>query len=349
MSTSIQVMQRFIERSLRPNYAHQFFTSLGGADNSAYRLPSVAPASVITTQGRAAPTRPTVTSQSLLVDQRAKYNHAIDDLERRQLLGGAYTIALADRMYKDIMGQLDDAAYAALVESCVANSGLNTAAHSGGNVYNKSLASLDRDTITRAEAGLQGNGNQAEDFMYFASPLAYGLVGNLFRDQITDVSVESPQLGVTKKGFALNSIPVIRNYAMPDQIEVSASASTIASNIVTATVPSGHPLQVDMKVYTTGGTANVSAGAEATITAAGDTSVTFALTGSDGANGAMTIICPAAVLILVPRDKLYWAGDKVPNTRLVADAEDAGGDALQAFVTYGREVIDGDTRMILVP
>lgn len=349
MSTSIAVLRRFIDRTSRPSYAHQFLSWLGDASESAYRIPDVTVGAVITVQGRTDPTRPTQSHQTLTVDQRAKLNHAVDDLEARQLLKGAYVLALADRMYGTLMNQLDGAAYAAILEAVAAEGGDNLAAWDGNNVHNKDLDTMTDAIFGDFESSLQDDGNVVEDFMLMANPRGYTRLANVFRAQIGAVSVQAPMLGVAKDGLALNGIPMVRNYAVPSDLRATATASTITSNVCVATIPAGHPFQVGMEIYTTGGGTNVASSSRVALTAVTATSVTYALTASNGSNGTPTIICPASPVLLIPRSKAFWAGDVAPRTKMVDDAEDAGGMALQAYSSYGRHVVDGEARMLLVP
>lgn len=340
------VLADFIERLSRPQYMHQMFDYVGDASRNSYRVPDVATPTVNTSKSHADPETLTPTDFDLLVNLTRDSNVNINDRERRQILEGGYVGSISRKLLNSLLGQIEDTCWDALRSAAYANAGDNTAAGSGGNVINKANDTLTTAMIVEAIGALDGPG--IEDMMMFASPAADPVLRNLFRDQMTSIPVDSPMLGVPMDGVSIHGIPLVKSMALPKEWTVAATASEISSNELIATVPEGHGLQVGMEITTTGGSENITTAAA--ITAVTATTVTAPLTASDdAANGALTISTDASVIALVDRNKCHFAGDATPSVREVQNARMAGANAIQAYSTFGRLVIDGFVRLILVP
>lgn len=346
MSVSDITTNYFIERLSRPQYMHQFFEYAGDASANSYRIADVATPTVATSASFADGEVLTPTDFDLLLNLFRSSNVNIDSRQRAQILNGNYAGQLGNKLFNSLVGQIEDTLWDAMRAAAYADAGANTAAGSGQNVINPAAATLTTAHLVEAIGSLDGPG--IEDMLLFAAPNADATLRNLFRDQMTGVPVESPMLGVPSQGVSIHGVPLVKSHALPKTWTVAASASAISSNVATFTVPEGHGLQVGMTITTTGASDNITSAAA--ITAVTATTVVAPLTAGDEAtNGAATISTNASVLALVDRAKCFFAGNAVPNVREVPSARRSGADSLQAYADFGRLVIDGYVRLVLVP
>jgi hypothetical protein len=350
MSLSDVTRSFLVDMATRPAHAYQSWTYLGDASIRGRTIPFVdADAAAADITARAAPTDEAPSSESLLVDQSVAVNVGLPMQESQQYLEGAWAQQAAQQFYQRLVYRVALRGAAEMMRAAT-DGGLAAAPFDGANVVNGALGTLQRTDFGDAEAGLVGGGAPRSSMAYYASPRAFGRVRELFGSSIREMDVLSPALGVGyASGLSLNGVPLIEAQELTDTYSVAATASTIATNVCTATVPVGHGLQVGTSIWTSGGTANVASSSPTPITAATATSVSFALTASDGANGAMSITVPASPIVLGLPARMFWAGDLLPRVREVADVEKPMANAIQMAMLFGLRALNGATRVIWVP
>lgn len=339
------VLADFIERLWRPSYMHQMVDYVGPGNVGSYVIPDVETPSVITAPVFDDPEILSPIDFPLLLNIRRQSNVNIDDLQRRQILGGNYTGGTFRKLFNSLMGQIEDTMWDA-IRAAAFSAGANSAPGDGGNIINAANGTLTTAMIDEAMASLDAPG--ILDMMFFSSPGADPILRSLYRDQLTAVQPVSPMLGVTANSVSINSIPLMKSHALPKTWRQAFTASAVSGGTFTFTVPVGHGLQVGMRITTTGATNNITTAAA--ITAVTATTVTAdSGAATDASNGAGIISTNASVIVLGDRDKMHFAGDAQPSVREVQVARYAGANALQAYCTFGRLVIDGFVRIILVP
>lgn len=136
----------------------------------------------------------------------------------------------------------------------------------------------------------------------------------------------------------IEGIPIYTGQGVQKNRSVATSAVSITSNVATATVAAGHGFVVGQKIYTTGLTTNIAAGAEVAITAVGATSISYPLTGSDGAlaDGVGTINAITTQNLLVNRRRIWQASEPVAG-RMVPTSNLKTSDTMQIWEDYGRK------------
>jgi hypothetical protein len=355
MSTMTRVRAEFLDLFTRVRYMFQMATYLGDVSSVAYNIPSEGEPPQVSLTAAGDPNAFVPNNEVLNVDRTIGFNTLLNKVQVDQLLGGNgnFPRNLMNAQFYRAMNLFDRSAYYQHLRAA-AQPGVrseNLAAFDGRNVFNRGLAGAVTDAIfADAEASLVGDGTPRESFMHFFSPHAWGRARSLYSGSVR-TDVQSSMLGVPFSAPTINGIPAMESNALPSILRVTAASSAIAGNVLTVTFPPGvvHPFQVGMPITTTGGTANVGPTAVA-ITAATATTISVPLTATDAAtNGAVVVTCNAGISILVPLNKVFWAGEVVPNLEMVTVERTPGARALQVSALYGDRTIDGFARTILWP
>jgi len=154
---------------------------------------------------------------------------------------------------------------------------------------------------------------------------------------------------------SLNGIPVFQHSAVPGGVDslrqqVATSAVTVASNVATATVASGHGFVPGQKIWTSGLTTNVAKASAVAITSVTATEIVYPLTASNGslADGVGTIYSASSMAFLMYAPWLFYSDTGAPRPQLVPRT-DAAGWALKLSQYIGRIGHTGAVRVLHAP
>lgn len=134
---------------------------------------------------------------------------------------------------------------------------------------------------------------------------------------------------------AIEGVPIFQGQGIQRGRTVPITASVIAGDVCTATVAAGHGFVVGMQVETAGLTTE--ADATAVVTATTATSVSFACTAGDGANGVGSLSQrnPTVHNALVNTDRIWQASDPI-QSRMIPTEATKTSDTFQLWEDYGR-------------
>lgn len=211
---------------------------------------------------------------------------------------------------------------------------------------NAAAASLTLDIIVSSIASLLSNdGCMLENLMMMVGP--FGLASLQSISEFTyQVSENQSNLGIARVGNVFG-VPVYVSNSIANGRTIAATASAIATNVWTITLPAGHGLTPNQKIKTSGGTANVTTATA--ITSVGATSCTLTFTSGDNAtNGALTVTVQNSENLIMDKSHVFVSQQLLPSVRIVPDYESTD-DALQVSAIWGRIGRAGRVRVIHSP
>jgi hypothetical protein len=197
---------------------------------------------------------------------------------------------------------------------------------------NVAAAALTRAHILAAKAYLESN-DGSHNLVFAVSSYGLASIMNLAEFIPNFSASEQGVLGIPMVGSVFG-MPVVMSNAIPSAPTAAASASAIASNVLTLTVPAGHGFVAGQKITTSGCSANVTTAAA--ITSTTSTSIVVPLTSGDNAtNGAGTVTGISALNLMMDVPHVYIAQQKMPSLRTVP-YYNRTSDALQISAIWGR-------------
>ncbi len=283
-----------------------------------------------------------VFTQTLLQVVRELFiNQGVTFNQRQQLLNG--NDAAAREIARRALGDMDNERDKDLIDYCSILIGGDATKH-----INLDLSSTDYDdlvneaeAIMREQDGIRQN--DTSSFAWLASPRASR---NIKSTSSYYPGYEGHLAERGKVGFPnpsmLNEIPYFQHSGVPGalnatRLSATGTASSVSSNVVTVTVSEedASKFVVGQLVWTSGFTADVAVGSPTAITAKTSTTLSFALTAGDGANGTGTVYSASSMAFLVYKPWYFYADTGVPMTRMV-EREGSAGHTLQMAQTMGR-------------
>lgn len=198
----------------------------------------------------------------------------------------------------------------------------------------------------RAEL-LTMDGVQDQNIVLACHPFGVGSIMSIAGFVPNGKAAEEGRLGIPLIGSVFGT-PVVMTNSVLRNLTIATSAVTVASNVATATIPSGHGLVPGMRITTTGLTTNVAT--PTAILTSGATSVTFALTAADGAlaDGVGSIVSATCQNLLMDKANVFVAQQQMPTARIVQDPRSTG-DNLQIAAIWGRRARAGYVRVLHSP
>lgn len=290
------------------------------------------------------------TPDTLTVNRPKFINEAISQAQRAQLLGGNdnFTRQMLTGMSGDLLNALDKDLVDYLITS-VASSSVD---------YHINLAAdaVTNDDVEDCEAQMReqdGIANTGSGLFWMLNPRAAGAI-----KKVTEfVEVPRSETDVGRGMVAMiNGIPAFYNNAVPGRVDslrqqTATSAVTVASNVATATVPSGHGFVAGQMIWTSGLTTNITEASPVAITSVTATTIVYALTAADGAlaDGVGTIYSASSMAMLCYAPWIYYGLDGVvPFFDLVKREANAGFTA-QLFHHFGRVAHAGSVAILHAP
>lgn len=330
----------------------QFFTDLQavakGGDSVV--VPYTQPTTVNTTESASVRSN-SLLFDSLTVDQFRYINEEITVQQYDLLVGGNgnYARIHAQRMTADMQNSIDE---------FYVNSLIKCAALDAGNHINLDLTGTigdalvgDVTTLMMEQQGIRTN----HTLKWLASPRAHNQL------KVTANYAPNRQAQSGEQAFGLPQIATLDGYsfmqhqAVPGRVDAlrlqaAGTASTIASNVVTVTVSEADAAKfvVGQLVWTSGFTNDVAVGSPVAITAKTSTTLTFAVTGSDGSNGTGTVYSASSMALLVNQDWMFLSDTGIPRTHEVKRETNAGW-SLQMSIYLGEAFHAGAVKVLHLP
>jgi hypothetical protein len=329
----------------RSSYAADKFTNytskLGKGES--IEIPSIADVAVIASGATgAAPVSATPSVLTLTANLDPMFNVKLSKIESEQNLGGNW----AQQVAKDITGQMKNAIDDLVLRDYVCKQLCwDTSASYVDNVAGDAL--VDTDVLGCHAALTSQNGTSSNLGLFMSS---YGV--NSLRKEYKELISINPLdpagvLGLPYVG-EIHGVKVFQSNSVPRNITAAASATNIATNVCTATVPANHGFLAGMMIHTTGMTANIAAGSPVAITSVTATTIVFPLTAANGSNGTGSIVGHASLNVMADLDHLFVSMKEVPDVAYVKDYN-SSNEALQITTVLGRIGRVGRARLLLSP
>lgn len=328
--------------------AVSLFTDLTGPTKNAdaVDLPSFVNATVNSSATAAVTDSSFNTNEQLAKNIEAFVNEGMTPTQYLQMLNGSYPEALM----KMIIGSMKDNVNRALLHYLIARAGSSLD-------YQANIAA---DALTNDD--IQDTIGIARDQPGASDGLWQWVMNPRFAAQVRKIAAFQPvvnegsnRVGLAQIGF-LGGIPAFEHAAMPggalaNRFSTTTSAATIASNVATITVPSGHGFLAGQQVWTSGLTANIAVTAPATITSVTATTIVVPLIAGDGAmaDGVGTVYSASSMGMLVYQPWAFYAVDRLYPEPLTVKREGAAGWALQLYEKYGRYLHLGGAFVVHAP
>lgn len=337
-----RVWGQLLETELRQAYAFGAMNDVGPAVGfgDTLEIPEMATPTNRSSTSRTAPETIDPSVSTLSIDQETHFNVNLPKLSTIQRMDGRWESATAMHMMRAAANLKDNN----LCDYLDLSLCWTTAASYVDNVAGDALT---EDDLAASEAAIKAiDGVDPDNLLYIISSYAEGSVKTISNYVPGFMNAERGMFGSLPVA-SINGIPVIVTNAVNRNHTVSASASAIASNVLTCTVPSGHGLQVGELITTSGGTADITTAAA--ITSVTATTVVAPLTSAnDASNGALTISTTTSRNLLVDRSAVFVATQQFPDIEMRKDFE-SPASALQFYESYGRIGIAGRARLLLSP
>lgn len=317
------------------------------ANGDAADLPSIASATVNSTETAAVNASALNTIEQLVKNQTLFINEGMTQQQAAQLFGGTFPAALMASIAGDAKDNIDRALVNYLL-TVGAGSTLTNAYHR--NLAADAIVPMDVYGALGSARGQRGARSQGWAWLGNSIFTAYaqGVTG-------WQPVANAPTDEVGLKQIAnLAGVPYYEHSAVPGEEtamrqQSAISASNIASNVLTVTVPAGHGFVPDQMIYTTGMTANIAITAPVAITSVTATTITFPRTGTDGSNGTGIIYSASSMAMLIYKPWAFYAQDKTMPKPEMVKRDDAAGWALQLHMLYGRYARSGSVWVLHAP
>ena len=231
---------------------------------------------------------------------------------------------------------------------------------SGAATYHINLAAdaLTDTDINDAEAAIReqdGIANTNSGFVWIANPRWMASAKSVAEYIPSIPGAQQGELGIPMVG-SINGIPAFAHNACPGSVnglrhQAATTAVTVASNVATATVASGHGFVPGQQIWTSDLTTNVAVGSPATITSVTATTIVYPLTAADGAlaDGVGTIYSASSYGLLIYAPWMFYALDgEVPFVDMVK-REGTAGWTTQLFHHLGRQAHAGSVYVVHAP
>ena len=278
----------------------------------------------------------TPTVDTMNANEELFYNVELPPKSRIQLLNGGWVASMTPAMLAFMANDRDDNIIDHVITTVLASQNTENQV----NVAANSLTATDLATAEGKLADVPGN-NRA-NFMYIMSAFAYASVQQIGAFIPAQANAETGRLGIPMV-TSINGIPAFLTGggALKDVTLTTSSAITVATNVATATVPSGHSFSAGMLMKTVGATVDTPAAGVA-ITSVTDTTIVYPLTTGDGAlaDGVADFLAASSMMLLFDRTKIYKASQLLPRVKIEGDFE-SGMEALQVLTYYARQAVGG--------
>lgn len=282
----------------------------------------------------------TKSTSTLTVDKQPMVNIEIPLFDKLQSLKGNFLREVTSSAYAQLWNSIDETWCNTLAATTAGDLSATYVVNAAGDALGVD------DPITAQAKILNQDGVDMSSLEWWIHPFAEGSLKRI-SGYTPEYSPLTPgALGVPRVGF-LNGIPVYVSRSVPMGRTVAATASAIATNVWTITVPSGHGVEADMKITTSGGSADITTATAVTSVTATSITVTFTA-GDDASNGALSVIVESAENLLVDTAHCYQAMQLMPEARIVT-RENRPHDNLQIYAAWGMSARAGRVYKMLSP
>lgn len=336
------VLSAMADLNSRTNYIldHMTVMSREVEKGDSLDIPSMS-ALTVATSGASDVSAETVTNAvlTLTVNRDPMINVDIPQLTKMQMLNGSWAQQVAENGIRDLRNSMDTTLVGDLLTLAY-----DSSATYHDNVAGDSLTSAD---ILNAKAALLDNaGSRPEALKLFVSSFGEASIGAISAFVPNYTQSEMGNLGIPKIG-TVHGIPVYVSQSVKRGRTVAATASAIASNVITFTVAAGHNVVPGQKITSAGATTNITTAVAVTSVTA--TTIVAPLTASnDATNGAATITIDASENLLVDTSHQFVAYQAMPQTRVVP-YELRHTDHLHIWSAWGAKGRTGRVRVLCSP
>ena len=277
--------------------------------NEVLELPGIASLNVTADGGTLGSTPNTISNSSLTltIDQHPAVYTYIPRLDAQMSLSGAFFKQVSSQAFMSLKNSMDETYLSATSRVAAWDTSGSYVANADGGT----LAAADfLDCMGRLQ---DQDGSQPANFIWVLSPWAEIAVRSIASFQPNFVSdpsvVGTPQIGTLYGAPVFQTRSTLRNRA------VATSAVTESGGTATATVSSGHGINVGEKITTTGLTAN---DADVIVSAVTATSVAYPTASGSGAygDGVGTITSQVERSMLIDTTFSHSAIQVMPDVRI---------------------------------
>ena len=271
----------------------------------------------------------------LTLDQIKGMSVELPEGDQSLSLKGTFLNQISTKAARRILNYRDEEDYKHAVLEAAWTTG--TAATYHVNVAGDAFTEADFENAEAFLTSKQGivEGADQADLVYLFHPYGMGSLRNI-SGWTKNASPAVGALGVPVVGM-LNGIPAYRSSSVLRNHTASATASAIATNVITITVPTGHGFVAGQMITTSGGTTDIDTAVAITSTTA--TTIVAPLTATDDAsNGALTVTDATCWNALIRKDLLWqithpgrW------GTRVIPYGPTRSSDVLQVNRRWGRK------------
>lgn len=330
-------------------------TDLGGEarGGDSIDVPAIGAATVNTSE-TASPEAVSNSADALVINRPKYINRAVTQQQYDQLLngGGNFVTQLMRGTNGDMLNAMDRDVIEYLYSS--------VAATSVDNHFNLDGGAVTDEDVNDCEASIReqdGVANTNSGFFWIMSPIAEGKIKSVAdlnpadAVNLAQATGQFTNLGLPPIGL-LNGIPAFKDNNVPGRVnsqrhQAVISASSITTNVLSVTVPSGHGFVVGQQVWTSGLDTNVPVTAPSTIVTAGATTITMALTAANDADaGTGTLYSATAYALLCYAPWIFFAADNVVPKEFLTKREGNAGWSLQLYNQIGRVAHPGAVRIL---
>ena len=282
----------------------------------------------------------------LIKNRDAFINFGLTQTQQLQLLAGSYPEGMMRSMVGTMKEAIDRDIVLFLLQSLA-----STATYHGNLAADAIVPGDIADLVgfAKDQQGVSGSG-----WAWIANPRFTASIHSNSA-YVPNPSVPTTELGLPQLG-ALNGIPYYEHQAVPGstnslRLQAATSAVSIASNVATATVASGHGFVAGQQIWTSGLSTDVAVSSPVTISSVTATTIVYPLTGSNGAlaDGVGTIYSASSMALLVYQPRIAYAADRTAPEPLLVKREANAGYAMQLYMKYGRAGLAGSCWVLHAP
>ena len=290
------------------------------------------------------------TPDTMNVNRNKFINEAISRQQNAQLLGGGGRFA--SQIMRGMSGDLQNSIDRDLIDHLLKETAADVLATPAYHV-NLGANAVTNDDVEDVEALIReqdGIANTGEGLFWLLNPRMAGEIKKVteFIEGKTGNMLGLPMVAM------INGIPAFYQSSLPGKTLASrqvavASASNIATNVSTITVPSGHGFVDGQMIWTDGFTADLAETSPVAITSVTATTIVVAVTGGDGSNGTGSVYSASSMGMLCYAPWIFYGLDGVQPFVDVVKQTLTAGSTIQMHQHLGRQAHVGAVAVLHGP
>ena len=285
---------------------------------------------------RGNPSSVTMTALTVTANLHPAIIASMPAIDQMQIMDGEYANSLVIEAIRQLKNSMDDALAVYLQKTTCYDASATYHDNVGGVM-------LTTEHILSARSQIRDGAGGGGRLGLFVNPMGFGAMMRLAGFAPSGQTPPgAKEYGIPILG-SVYGIPIYESQAIQPKT-VTPSATSVASNVATATVAAGHGFVAGQRIKTVGATTDAT---NATISSVTATTIVYPLTASNG-----PLAAPGVIEALTHENLLvdlevgaYVAQQKIPGFRIVQDSESTS-DVLQASSIWGRVGRQGRVRAI---